>query len=83
MGKFFYIFEKYDDYYSLWVIDKYPDDFEEKILEEFRLEHETEGDSTSGSYQEVMNDLIVLEHGSTDNENPVCENEGKVEKKRA
>lgn len=60
---FFYMFEKNDDYYSLWVIDKYPDNFEGKTLEEFKLEHETEGDSISGSYQEVMKDLTELEHG--------------------
>lgn len=57
---FLYMVEKIDDYYFLWVIEKVPVNLKEETLQEFISAHDTEGDSTTGSYQQIMKELKVF-----------------------
>lgn len=59
-GNLFYVIEKIDDYYSLWVIDKIPKNMEEETLKKFMVDHITEGSSSTGSYEDVLEELKSL-----------------------
>ncbi|BBF41746.1 hypothetical protein lbkm_0426 [Lachnospiraceae bacterium KM106-2] len=54
----FYILERLDrDTYALIVMDNVPTDMEQKSLEKFMGEHETEGSSEAGTIEEIFKDV--------------------------
>lgn len=57
---FFYTITQIYDYFSLWVIDSIPEDMERETIEKFCLEHETEGTSISGSYEDIIKELSEM-----------------------
>ena len=61
----FYLIEKSEDEYSLWVIDTVPESLEESDVEKFISEHETDGHSITGSYMEITKALKEFLQGQT------------------
>lgn len=59
-GKFFMVEKLEEDYYSIWVIECVPDSLDTDVVEEFIIEHLNEGESSTGTYVEILERLEYL-----------------------
>ena len=48
------------NYFSLWVCDGRPDKMTKSGIEEFMMEHFTDGSSVAGTFNQVMSELEDL-----------------------
>lgn len=70
----FYTIDKLDDYFSVYIIDILPENFEPETISKFLEEHETDGGSFSGDYKDVIRKLNELKEEklkNTDFETPI------------
>ena len=55
--KGFYMVQKFEDYYAIWMVDAKPKKLDQTTLMQFLEENENDGWGVSGTFEQVMDDL--------------------------
>ena len=52
-----YMVQKFEDYYTIWMLDEKPEKMDQTSLMQFLEENENYGWRVAGTFEQVMNDL--------------------------
>lgn len=55
--KDFYAVQKFEDYYTLWMVDAKPEKIDQTSMMKFLEENENDGWVVAGTFEQVMNNL--------------------------